>query len=325
VATRVSLVKEGAGRVLIVANPHAGAGAREAAVARLLRALDRRGLVAERVSDLEHAEALAARDQAAGELLAVVAAGGDGTVAEIVNRTHPDVPITVYPLGTANLLASYLRISDDPDAFVQMLIDRATVRLDAASANGRVFLLMAGCGFDAEVVKRLHRQRVGRGISYWTYARPILETIRDYEYPALRMTVEPPDGGEATTLTARWAFVVNLPCYAGGVQLAPEAVGTDGLLDLALFRNGSLWHGLRYLGFSLFGRQRALKDFRSGCAARVRIESDRPVPYQLDGDPGGMLPLEIHVLPGRMHLLAPAARVRELAAPRAATVDAGAR
>ena len=96
-------------------------------------------------------------------------------------------------------------------------------------------------------------------------------------------------------------------------------------MDLALFRNGSLWHGLRYLGFSLFGRQRVLKDFRSGCAARVRIESDRPVPYQLDGDPGGMLPLEIHVLPGRMHLLAPAARVRELAAPRPATVDAGAR
>ncbi len=74
---------------------------------------------------------------------------------------------------------------------------------------------------------------------------------------------------------------------------------------MSTFRNGSLWHGLRYLGYIALGRTRSIADFRTTIATRVRIESDEPVPYQLDGDPGGTLPLEVEMLPGRLTLLEP--------------------
>ena len=118
----------------------------------------------------------ARRLHASGRLRVAIAAGGDGTVAELVNRTEPGTPISVYPLGTANLLATYLGITADPREMTRVVSDGATIQLDAGRANGRLFLLMVGCGFDADVVERLHRHRNGH-IHYWSYAKPILESI----------------------------------------------------------------------------------------------------------------------------------------------------
>ena len=111
---------------------------------------------------------------------------------------------------------------------------------------------------------------------------------------------------------ARWVFVVNLPDYAGGLRLAPDAVGTDGMLDVCTFGQGSLWHGLKYLGFVAIGQHKVLADCTTARVRRVRIESTEEVRYQLDGDPGGFLPLEIEVLPERMTLVAPYSRLLAL-------------
>jgi diacylglycerol kinase family enzyme len=221
--------------------------------------------------------------------------------------------VTVFPLGTANLLAGYLAIKRDPLALAQMLREGTIVRLDAGRANGRIFLIMAGCGFDADVVYRLHRKRNGKYINYWTWAGPILESIRRYRFPELRVYCDrPPHTPAEPTALARWAFVVNLPLYAAGLNVAPLAVGTDEMLNVCTFTNGSIWHGLRYVGNLALGRHQQLRDFKATMASRVRIESDKPVPYQLDGDPGGLLPLEIEVMPARLTLWAPEAQARIL-------------
>jgi diacylglycerol kinase family enzyme len=106
-------------------------------------------------------------------------------------------------------------------------------------------------------------------------------------------------------LRARWVFAVNLPQYAVGLRIAPRALGNDGLLDVCTFRAGSLWNGLRYLGGVILGRHEHWPDFVSVRTSRLRIESDEAVPYQLDGDPGGTLPLEIEVQPDRVTLICP--------------------
>ncbi|MEX0676371.1 MAG: diacylglycerol kinase family protein [Pirellulales bacterium] len=315
-ASRISPVHPSVDRVLIVNNPRAGSRRRDDSVRDLVACLRGQGMRPEVVTDPAAIASMAGQYQARGQLRAVVAAGGDGTLTEIANRTEPGVPLTVFPLGTANLLAGYLGIGSDPQAMAQMLCQGSLVRLDAARANGRIFLLMAGCGFDADVVHRLHRQRSGRHISYWTWARPILESIRRYRFPDLRVYCDTAADTPAGPMrSARWAFVVNLPVYAGGLRVAPEAVGTDGMLNVCTFAGGSFWHGLRYVGCVLVGRQRSLSDYKSALALRVRIESDEPVPYQLDGDPGGVLPLEIDVLPARLTLWAPRAQALALGLP----------
>jgi diacylglycerol kinase family enzyme len=100
--------------------------------------------------------------------------------------------------------------------------------------------------------------------------------------------------------------VVNLPRYAGGLSIIPGADGGDGLLDVCTFKRGNLWNGLMYLGGVWLGQHRSWRDFKTVRTTRVRIEADAPdVPYQLDGDPGGVLPVEVEVLPGRITVLAP--------------------
>ena len=87
--------------------------------------------------------------------------------------------------------------------------------------------------------------------------------------------------------------------------MAPWADGSDGALDLCTFDGGSLRNGLRYVTAAQLGRHRHLADCRLARVTRLRITSDQPVRYQLDGDPGGWLPLEIEVLPRRLTLIVP--------------------
>ena len=106
-----------------------------------------------------------------------------------------------------------------------------------------------------------------------------------------------------------WFFGFNLPCYGGSLRFAPDADGSDGLLDVCTFRRGSLWHGLRYLAAVKLGTPSAAGRLRP-LAGRGVFGSPprREVPYQLDGDPGGVLPVEIEMVPSRMTWVVPPER-----------------
>ncbi len=307
----ISYQSDTAQRVLILTNPTAGSGVHGETITKLRDLLRAGGLQAEITSDLAQIASVCAEPQQAN-LRAVVAAGGDGTVGEIVNRTPPDTPIAVLPLGTENLLAKYLGMLGGPRDLSQAILHGATVRIDAGQAADRVFVLMAGCGFDADVVQRLHTARTGN-IRHFSYVKPIFDSIRNYQYPLLHVEcsgVVDPRVPQATsrqrTFSVRWLFVINLPRYAGGLKFAPHAVGTDDLLDVCGFEHGSLANGLRYLAGVLRTEHLKWPDCHYVRAKKVRIVpeySTNNVLYQLDGDPGGSIPLEIKSLPARIRLV----------------------
>jgi diacylglycerol kinase (ATP) len=302
VATAVTSRK--ADRVAILVNPKAGPVAAHPWASRLAEYLRDQGLDVEIFTDLTEATTLANDWHAEGSLRALVGAGGDGTAAELVNRTVEGVPITLLPMGTSNLLARFFHLAKEPETLGRTITEGATIRVDAGRANGRVFLLMASCGFDAEVVRRVHEQRQGH-IGFGTYVKPIFQAIGSYDYPEIRIHWEEED---AATSSARWLFVFNLPCYGGGLaefRIAPDADGFDGLLDVCSLRRGRLWPGLKYVAAISLGMQQRLADWGNRRARRLQITSDAKVPYQLDGDPGGFLPLEMESLPGRVTLLVP--------------------
>jgi diacylglycerol kinase (ATP) len=323
-----------ADQVVISVNPKAGAKSSRDRVQALAALLEKEHLMPHVLTDLDEVGNRANRLHAEGRLRALVGVGGDGTAAELTNRTTPGTPLTLLPSGNENLLARYLGLGKSPEELCRTIAEGSIRHLDAGSANGRVFLLMTGCGFDADVVHRVHVNRTGH-IRSRNYAKPILSAIRSYEYPAIRVYLDesgttdlgatgvspvPPeehwrdasgtqghrqDAG-ATALEVRWLFVFNLPCYGGGLRLAPQADGSDGLLDVCGFRRGSLWHGLRYAAAVALGQHQRLADCTTARVRRLRITSDAEVRYQLDGDPGGVLPLEIEVLPGRLTMVVPA-------------------
>jgi YegS/Rv2252/BmrU family lipid kinase len=303
--------------VLVLVNPKAGARSRPAIVQQTMQHLAEMGYCCEIVTDLELLAEMAASRLERGSLRTVIAAGGDGTVSVAANRTPHGTPLTVLPLGTENLLAKYLGIPRDARQ-ISRIVDRGCcVQLDAGRANGQLFLLMVGCGFDAEVVRRVDQARAGH-ITHFSYFKPILDSIRSYQYPDLRIYSQNPVRGDEMELsvTARWAFVANLPRYARGLNMVPQACGTDGLLDVCTFRRGSLLRGLVYLARIFWGTHQSLEDCVSLQSRRLRIEADSEVPYQLDGDAGGTLPVELEVVPRRLTVLIPENRRGSLVAPR---------
>lgn len=279
-------------RIIVSMNPNSGAQDQRGLCEDVVRRLKEQGFEVQLLTDIEEVITTSKAHLSSGDLRAVVAAGGDGTVSLLANLLPPDTPIAIFPLGTENLLAKHLQLSASPEEFVKSIVEGKTTRLDAGRANGKLFLVMASCGFDAAVVERVHSARRGH-INHWTYAKPILDSIQDYDYPELKITVDETEQSPS----ARWAFFFNVPRYAMNLPLAPDADSKDGLLDMCTFRGGNLVRGLFYLGAVFLKQHLNWKETTFKKFKRVRIVADRPVPYQLDGDPGGNLPLEIEVQP----------------------------
>ncbi len=287
--------------VIIAVNPSAGATATEQAATELLDLLTKKGLGARIESNIETIIRLTKTKSL--DLRAVVAAGGDGTIALLANRLPPTTPFAILPQGTENLLAKHLLIPNQPEKVADMIGEGLWAELDAGRANGQLFLVMASCGFDAEVVHQVHKSRKGH-IRHWAYAKPIINSIRKYRYPTVSIYCDE----DKKPIRVKWAFVFNVPRYAMGLPIAEDADGLDGYLDLCAFRGGNLINGLVYLFGVVARRHRYWRDTRIARARRFRIQADdaqTEVPYQVDGDPGGYLPLTIEVVPKRLKMIVP--------------------
>jgi diacylglycerol kinase (ATP) len=290
--------------VIIVENPQAGAAGGVELVDRLEQQLAGLGLAVERASDPEIIRRrLVDSDSGSTEAgsqrpACVVCCGGDGTVAMVANWASPTTPLAVLPLGTENLLAKQLGFDRNIDRLCQRIAGGHTRSLDAGEANGRLFLVVASVGFDAEVVRLVAARRTGN-IHHSTWVRPILQALGSYRYPEIQLTTDT----NPRPIRTRWAFVFNLPRYALGLRFVAEGDSTDGRLDLCCFRGGRWWSGLRYLAGVMAGWHRSWRDTHIEQATRITITAAEPVPYQIDGDPGGELPLEIRVLPGRLRFV----------------------
>lgn len=295
--------------VLIAANPKSGAASGQRRVAELREALSVDGYACDVHYSLEELQCAALRLEALGQLRAVVSAGGDGTAGALANLIPCHLPLLLFPLGTENLLAKHLKITGEVrQARTILQADQRTL-LDVGRANGKLFLVMLSCGFDAEVVRRMHAVRTGH-ITRWSYAGPILTAMRGYEFPQLNISAT----RQPTVLTTRaaWLFVFNVPRYAAGLEFCPQADPTDGLLDACTFQRPGLLLGLGYLARLWLGSHQRLRDFSHSLCQRIEIAApmDRlgkplVVPFQIDGDPGGELPLVVEVLPKRLTLLVP--------------------
>jgi len=285
--------------VAIQRNPTSGSGRRNALLLELVEHLRRAGLRPRLFASRERLDRVLSDEQQRDELVGIVAAGGDGTVGDIINR-FPGTPIAILPLGTENLLARYLHIPASGQAVAEMIAAGRRRQIDLCSLGERRFTIMASFGFDADVVHRTHSRRRGH-IRKWHYVQPILQSLRTYTYPELRIFAD----DDPDPIVARLAVLVNLPMYAIGLPVARSAVADDGLVDLRLFEQGSTFAMAHYFYKLTTGGHEALQDVRSGRAARVRIESDEAVPIQIDGDPAGCTPAEVRVLPGELDVFVP--------------------
>jgi diacylglycerol kinase family enzyme len=243
----------------------------------------------------------------------LVAVGGDGTVAALINE-RPEVPIAVVPAGTENLFARHFGFARNGPKAAARIVEGHVEPLDLGLIDGRRFALMAGFGFDADVVSKHHATRLARTgqprpTHRAAYVEPVLRSSFGYRFPALTLTLEGSDGTKET-LVGTTAFVFNLPRYALGLPFAPSAVGDDGWLDLVVFRDPGPFRALHYLWLVVRGLHLDRPGIEHRRVRRVSIEAAGLVPVQLDGDPGGVVrpgepPRVIEVLPRAVGVIVP--------------------
>ncbi|MDZ4848392.1 MAG: diacylglycerol kinase family protein [Pirellulaceae bacterium] len=287
--------------VLILHNPKSGFRHAVEIVDGLSNKLCSEGFIAHAHTSLDAFQEQSDLLTQSNRLRAVISAGGDGTASAVAARVPASTPLWLCPLGTENLLARYLGMTTDPNQTAVAITRLKTHKMDAGLANGKLFLIMVGVGFDAEVVRQVHTNRRGH-IRRWHYWFPILRSMFQYRFPKLKLS-----NGES--IEAAWYFVHNLPQYAAGLMIAPQAVSNDGLLDVCAFEKGGVWNGLRYFANIRLGRHQNCPDFSHRRISSFRIESTSQnssnISFQLDGDWGGYLPVEIECLRDRLCLIEP--------------------
>lgn len=284
--------------VVIQRNPRAGRNRTGRHLRNLIDGLRRRGFRLRLFRRRERLTQWMSDPDRQQRLWCLVGAGGDGTICDLATR-FPGTRLAVLPLGTENLLAKFLRIRRDGERLAQLIAAGRTRTLDLGRIGERRFVIMAGVGRDAEVVRRVHANRRGN-ITHGNYVWPILATVFGFTPPELRVRCD--DGAE---LRGRQLILTNQPAFALGLQFAPEADGGDGLLDLRLFSSGGVRHTLRYLWAAWCGTVDRLPDVVRRQGRRFTIEAATPVPVQVDGDPCGTTPVEVSVVPHALQIITP--------------------
>ena len=246
----------------------------------------------------DHATELASL---AGDRL-VVAAGGDGTLNEVINGLSPGATLGVLPLGTANVLARELGLPLDAEEACRHILEGERTRVDlgvATDAEGteRRFACMAGIGFDAKVVGAV-TPRQKRYLRSLAFALTGFRVLFGNRFPPLRIL-----HGEKV-YEARFAIVANGHYYGGDFRVSGPGLLTSGELETILVERVSLL--IRPDVFaSIMARRPLNRAMKSFTATQVSASgpAEAEVPVQLDGELWGRLPMSFRIEPAALSVI----------------------
>ena len=297
-----SLVRSMPRRVLIIHNPTAGRHKRR----RLHEVVERLEVLGCTVTCREtgqrgDAELFAA--EASPDLFdAVVAAGGDGTVNEVLNglvEGANGLELGVIPLGTANVLACEIGLdAKDADQVARAIAIGPARKVHLGIANRRRFLLMAGAGLDAHVVAGVNIA-LKRHTGKLAYVVESLKQAVGYDFPLLTIRAN------GVEYEGRMAVACKGRFYGGPFIAAPDASLEAPKLDVCILPNTGMAGMLRY-GIALpLGKLPGLPEVQVISAKSIIITGPRGAPVQGDGDIVARLPAEIAVADETIDLICP--------------------
>lgn len=241
----------------------------------------------------------------------IVAAGGDGTINEVLNGIGDEeggfarTRFAVLPLGTVNVFARELNLPTKLESAWRVIQAGREIQIDlpmaeftrSGQAERRYFVQMAGAGFDAranELVNWALKKKIGMLAYIWAGLKALCGPM-----PRIQLTT--PKGSESCQVV----MIGNGRFYGGSFHLFPLADLQDGLLEVTLFPKVN-WHAAARAGCGLLCK----RIYSIGGAQHIKSEtvtlsSIEPVPFHLDGENAGHLPVRFSVSRGLLKVLAP--------------------
>ncbi|MGC2521847.1 MAG: diacylglycerol kinase family protein [Stellaceae bacterium] len=294
-------------RILIIVNPAAGRKRRsETRLNRVVDALRRRGceVVLHMTQGPGDAERLARTADPVFDV--IVAAGGDGTVNEVANGLRRGSQLlAVLPLGTGNVLANEIEMPHAPEALARVIAEAPARPIWPGLAGDRLFLAVAGIGFDADVLSALGaglKRRIGKLAFVWAVVLCLLRYRR-------RQFVVGAVGAEHRAASV---VVVKGRRYAGNFVIAPAASLAEPMLHVVLFRRPGRLAAVRALAALALGGLHRLPEVSIFAAPSVAIaatatESDATFPVEIDGEITARMPIAFGIAETPLLLVQPMA------------------
>ncbi|HEU5318721.1 MAG TPA: diacylglycerol kinase family protein [Chloroflexota bacterium] len=234
--------------------------------------------------------------------------GGDGTVGEVASAlVGSDVPLAIFPGGTANVMSVELGIPSDLEEACALVFSGAgkarpldVGRIQITGQGERYFLLRVGVGFEAEMVEGADRQLKSR-FGTLAYALSGLQALRDPPMARYTLTLD----GELREIQGMTCIIANTGSVGRtNLTLAPTIDVGDGLLDVIVVRRGDLPSLLSVAAKVLTGGDPA-EPLQHWQARRIRVEVDPPQAVTLDGEMVEVAPLDVEVVPAALRVIVP--------------------
>lgn len=230
----------------------------------------------------------------------VIAAGGDGTINEVVNGIAGwPVTLGILPTGTMNVFAYELGLPlEQLRKCWEVIEDGHVAEIDLARANDQFFVQLAGVGLDARAVEATDLT-IRRTIGPLSYVLAALQIISS---PPPRLQIACADGRQ---FEASFALIGNGRHYGGPFPVFSQAQNNDGRLDLLMFRNQGYLHIVRYLQGILAGKPEQMPDVEYLQVPALSVVSDQDTPVEVDGEVSLRTPVRFELAPKRLRVLVP--------------------
>jgi len=234
------------------------------------------------------------------EFRKVIAAGGDGTINIMVNTMMQydiDLPIAIFPSGTANDFAYYFDLPHDIDGMVKIALEENYTYTDIGRVNDKYFVNVAAMGFLVDVSQKTDpdiKNTIGiisyylKGVSEIPNLKPISVKVTSREYTSQDKIY--------------FMLVMNGRSAGGFKRIAPMAEVNDGLLDVMLFKEMPVFEMAPLLIKVMTGQHYDNKNVVFFRTSRLCLESEQKVGTDIDGEKGAEFPLEIEVLPRKFRI-----------------------
>jgi diacylglycerol kinase (ATP) len=241
-----------------------------------------------------------AREAAKSGYDLVIAAGGDGTLNEVLNGVFgTETPVAYIPVGTGNSIAYSLGLPIHAAGAVAALKKGEVRDAYLGLAGGRYFGLMVGIGFDAVAVREVPYP-LKRAFGRLSYVLAGSVALLRYRYPTFRVTAD------GKTYDCTTVIVAKSQYYASRFKIAPETSLEIPDFQLCLFSGSGPLNYLKYAGAVVLNRHTKLPDVRSLKARRVEIKPEMGLLAQMDGDVMPEVPTEIRIAERPVKILFPA-------------------
>jgi len=231
----------------------------------------------------------------------IIAAGGDGTINEVINgMANSKATLVIIPFGSTNVLACELGISEDPKKAAELITKGKKIKMDLGyaetSKEAKYFSMMLGVGPFAQVIKDTtpkFKKRWGR----FAYPFGLIKLLFRYKWHKIyvRHKVES---------TGYFIIMANIKYYGGEYEIADKANIRDGLLDLVIINRKNPRNIIALIFSFTTGKLNKFLRKEYYQIKEEDIYSDHEVQIQVDGEVLGIAPVRVKIIPEALNVIA---------------------